>query len=280
VGQKEEALSRLSDRELLDLARSVSGNYVVSDAGRKNLIKIVKGSLSLEEIKQKVNEEKNPLKTKTKRGKAFIMGGVAQAFLVIYGIAAYMIFFVSVYSPMFFPYMSPAYMQSNAILGMVVAAFFLIFTVLNLSSMIALRQRLSGNRSGMISGSIGLVTSIFGLIYYLATFLGLTYETVEISPGSFQTSYTLLGNLLPFIYSALIASTMILIGVFFLLYRRQLSDSELSMATGIIYIFAGSNGVGLAPYISYYYVYVVEPALFIMAGALGLACFLARKLVE
>jgi hypothetical protein len=251
----------------------------VSDASRKNLIKIVKGSLSLEEIKQKVNEARNPLKTKTKRDKAFIMAGVAQAFLVIYGIATYVIFFVSVYAAVVYPYQL-SYIQSNAILGLVAAAFFLIFTVLNLSSMIALRQRLSGNRSGMISGSIGLVSSIFGLIYYIATFLGLTYQTVEISPGNFQAIITLLGNLLPVIYTALITSTMILIGVFFLLNRRRLSDSELSMATGIIYIFAGSSGVSLPSYFSYYYATFAEPTLFIIAGALGLACFLARKLAE
>ncbi len=163
---------------------------------------------------------------------------------------------------------------------MTVAALFLVFTVLNMSSMIALQQRLSGNRSGIISGSIGLVASIFGLIYYLATFFGLTYETVEVSPGYFQPRYTALGDLLPVVYAALIASAMILIGVFFLLCRKQLSDSELSLVTGIVYIFAGSNGVSLASYLSYFYVYTVEPALFIMAGALGLACFLARKLVE
>ncbi len=99
VSQKEEALSRLNDRELLDLARSVSQNYVVKDTSRKNLIKIVKESLSVEEIKQKVSERKSPLKTKTKRDRAFNIGAVGQAFLVIYGIAAYVMFFVSAYSP-------------------------------------------------------------------------------------------------------------------------------------------------------------------------------------
>jgi hypothetical protein len=279
LSKKEEALSKLNDEELLDLARSVSENSVGSDASRKNLIKMVKGSLSVEEIKQKVNEKKSSLKMKTPRDRASIMGAVGQAFLIVYGIVSYLVFFFSVYNPVYYP-LSPTYFQTNAILGMTSAVFFFVFTILNFSSMIASRQRLLGNRLGIVNGLTGVVASIFGVVYYLAMFFGLTYQIVEISPGSFQTSFTLLGNLLPVVYTLLISSTMILIGVFFLLYRKQISDSELTLVTGIIYIFAGSYGVSLSSIVSYYYVYIIEPPLFIMAGAFGLACFLARKLVQ
>jgi hypothetical protein len=66
VSQKEKALNKLNDRNLLELARSVSKNYVDSGTSRNNLVKIVKASLSIEEIKQKINQTKSPLDTSTR----------------------------------------------------------------------------------------------------------------------------------------------------------------------------------------------------------------------
>lgn len=56
VGQKEEVISRLDDKRLLDLARSIPKNQIDSGTSRTGLIKIIKSYLSMEEIKQKVSE--------------------------------------------------------------------------------------------------------------------------------------------------------------------------------------------------------------------------------
>jgi hypothetical protein len=56
AGQKEETLNRLSNYWLLELARDVSEDQVDSGTRRDDLIKIIRSSLSLEEIKQKMYE--------------------------------------------------------------------------------------------------------------------------------------------------------------------------------------------------------------------------------
>jgi hypothetical protein len=266
MSQKEGSLNKLDDGRLLELARSVSKNYVDSGTSRNSLIKIVKASLSIEEIKKKVAETMNPLEKETGRDIAFTLGAMGQVFLLIYGIANYLLFFAPLYLPPVYLY-SDTYVQRNAVLGTIGAVLFLIFAVLNMSSMIALRARLSGNRAGVISGSVGLIASILGMLYYLATILGVTY-------------YNELSIILPVMYAVLIASTMVLIGVFFLLYRRRFSDGDVSMAAGIVYIFAGSTEVSILSYPVYYSAYVVNPPLFLVAGALGLACFLARRAAD
>jgi hypothetical protein len=277
VSQKEEALNRLDDMRLLELARSVSKDHVDSGTSRNNLIKIVKASLSIEEIKQKINQIGNPPSTSTVRDKAFTIGGIAQVFFVIYAVVFYIASFVSA-SP-YYGY-SVESIRANAILGIGETVFFLVSTILNMGSMIALRERFSGNRVGMISGSTGLVTSVLGMLYYLATILGLTYEIIGPVSGYQQVSYNLLGNLLLFAYLMLVSLTVALMGVFFLLYRRRLPDGDVSLAAGIVYIFA----VLAVPYlfisIGYYPAYFTSPILLIMAGALGTVCFLARTSLE
>jgi hypothetical protein len=55
VGRKEKALNELTNYRLLELAREVSEEKVDSTTSRDDLIRIIKSSLSINEIRQKIN---------------------------------------------------------------------------------------------------------------------------------------------------------------------------------------------------------------------------------
>lgn len=286
MSQKEEALNRLGDRELLELARSTSKDKIDDGTSRSSLIEIVKASFSLKEIKQKVDQIRNPLKTSTVRDKAFTIGGVGQLFLIIYGIASYLIAVISsTLVSLYGLYGELSRIKAYAVFGIIGITFFFVFSLLNMSSMVSLRVRFSGNRLGLIIGSIALAASILPMSYHVATLLGLTYEIVTPSIGTEYVSYNVLGTFLPYASAVLMQLTFTLIGVFFLVRRKRFPDGDISLAAGIVYIFAGSLGVN--PYIgypyigySYFSVFFTVPFLVIMAGAMGAASFLARKAVE
>jgi hypothetical protein len=152
--------------------------------------------------------------------------------------------------------------SSDALLGLVAAAFFLIFMILNMVAMLTLRKMLSGNMVGIIGGLIGLVTSIVRLLNYIATISAAT------------------GTLLPYTYLILTALTFTMMGVFFLLHRQRLPDGDVAMVTGMIYLFAGLGGTIQYAYYSYPYYSFSNPFLLIVAGVLGASCFLARSLAK
>jgi uncharacterized membrane protein len=111
---------------------------------------------------------------------------------------------------------------------------------------------------GIIGGLIGLVTSVVGLLNYMATVSGAT------------------GTLLPYTYLILTALTFTMMGVFFLLHRQRLPDGDIAMVSGMIYLFASLSGTIQYAYYSYPYYSFSNPFLLVVAGVLGASCFLAR----
>jgi hypothetical protein len=289
VGQKEEYLSRLDDSELLELAKSVSKDQIHSRMSRDNLIKIVKASLSLEEIKQKVNGNGNPARIIAPRSKAFTLGGDGQLFLVMYGIVS--LIYVSLPPIIYFPPSGVSgipmtVIQEVAVFDFTEASLLMVFAVLNMISMRALRREFSGNKTGLISGSIALASSMLAMFYSVATILGLTYTVVVPPPGLEWVNYNQLGTFLQVFNAALMMLTLALIGVFFVVHCRQLPGGNISLAAGFVYMFAcflylfvSIQGLSYLLVYGYYYAYsnAFAAVPIVIAGILGAGCFLAQK---
>jgi hypothetical protein len=284
MSQKEKFLSRLDDTELLELAKSVSKDQIDSRTSRNNLIKIIKASLSLEEIKDKVNGTGNPAKIIAPRSKAFTLGGAGQFFFVMYGIV--LLIYVSLppifYSEPFNLFAIPVWIiQEVAVFDLTEASLLMVFAVLNMISMTALRGEFSGNKTGLISGSVALASSTLAMFYSVATILGLTYTLVA-QPFIGWANYNLLGTFLQVFKVALMMLTLALIGVFFVVHYRQLPGGNISLVAGFMYMFASIQSVSY--FLDYGYYYVYSNAFFpfplflsVIAGALGAGCFLAQK---
>jgi hypothetical protein len=288
LSQKEKFLSRLDDTELLELAKSVSKDQIDSRIGRSDLIKIVKAYLSLEEIKQKVNGTGNPVKISAPRGKAFTLGGAGQVFFVLYGIAA--LIFMSLPPTLYYGMLigsvavirgGALFASAEASLPMVFvvlngeASLLMVFAVLNMISMTALRKELSGNKTGLISGSIALAYSTLAMVYSIAT----TYANTVTPPGLNEPpNYYLLGTLQVFT-SVLMTLTLALIGVFFVVHYRHLPGGDISLVAGFVYAFAGILYFYFLLGYGFYFAYLFpfESPLSIVAGSLGAACYLAHK---
>jgi hypothetical protein len=285
VGQKEELLSRLDDRDLLELARSVSKEQIDSRTGRNNLIKMVKASLSIEEIKQKINGTGGPAKIIAPRSKALTLGGSGQFFFVMYGIVS--LIYASlppiIYAePFTLSGIPVTIIQEVAVFDFIESGLLMVFAVLNMISMTALRGEFSGNKMGLISGSIALASSTLAMFYSIAT----TYVNTVIPPGLNEPpNYYLLGTLQVFT-SVLMMLTLVLIGVFFVVHHRHLPGGDICLVAGFAYMFACFVSLSvsiqsLSYLLDYGYYYAGSntfvPVPSVIAGALGAGCFLAQK---
>jgi hypothetical protein len=288
MGQKEEFLRRLDDSELLELAKSVSKDQIDSRKSRNNLIKIVKASLSLEEIKQKVDGTVNPVKIIAPRSKALTLGGVGQLFFVMYGIVSLILMSlppVIISLPSNFIGIPVSIIQETAVSDFIEAGPLMVFAVLNMASMAALRRGFSGNKMGLISGSIALASSSLAMSYSIATILGLTYTIVEPPPLE-GGNYNLLSTFLQGFNVVLMMLSLALIGVFFVVHCQQFPGGDISLAAGFVYMFACFVSLSvsiqsLRYFLEYGYNYGYSntflPVPMVIAGALGAGCFLAQK---
>jgi hypothetical protein len=197
-------------------------------------------------------------------------------FFVIYGIVSWI---VTSLPPTHYPVLIAlpvVGIQEGAVLGLAEAGLLMVFAVLNMVSMTALRKEFSGNKTGLISGSIALATSTLAMFYNIATILGLTYTIVVPPPGLEQANYNLLGTVLPVFNLVLMILTLASIGVFFFVHSRQLPGGGISLVAGFMYVFASIPSLSYLVDGYYYYAYIFPPFI-IIAGALGAACFLAQK---
>ncbi len=282
MSPKDELLKDLDRIELLRLVKSVSKTPVDEKTSKRDLIKIVKSSLSIEETKQKVEEIESTLRAKHwARNEAFI-GGIGQVFLTVWGFTGALMY---IGLSFFFPSVVGATpIQTLSFWSMIVAAFFLIFAVFDIGSMLIIRRRLNRNRMGIIAASTALVTSVVGILYYMFDYIGLTYD-INYSPyGYYYTTINALGIAIPFVYNLLLAIAMILTGVFFFFHRGCFSNMELSIVAGLLYVLAGAfqlsysqSSVFSFSYAFISYVFVVSSPLFIVAGVVGTSCFFATR---
>ena len=72
MGRKDEVLRRLDDKRLLELARDASDGEVISGARRDVLIKLIKSSLSIEEINHKISGAQDHPHTKSIAGRSAV----------------------------------------------------------------------------------------------------------------------------------------------------------------------------------------------------------------
>jgi hypothetical protein len=170
---------------------------------------------------------------------------------------------------------------------MIGAAFFFLFAILNATSMILIHGRLRGNKTGIISAMIALVTSLVGIIYYIFSYMGLTYDTSKVLFGPLY-SINGLGISISFVYNILLAVTMILVGVFFF-FCRECFSSILSVLGGLLFVLAGAFQLNYNPgytlQFSYYYaifgvVFLVSSPLSFAAAVVGASCFFSTRLTD
>jgi len=72
TSEKEEALRKLSNLELLELAEEASGHDVDYETSRDGLIKVIKSSLSILEIKQRLGQEKSYPSPRSEAGRSAV----------------------------------------------------------------------------------------------------------------------------------------------------------------------------------------------------------------
>ncbi len=274
---KDDLLEGLNEAELLQLARSVSKTSVDEDTSKRVLIKLVKGSLSAEQIKQRVNQTRSPRSVKRWNMNALFLGGVAQVFLIAWGFSGILISIAYPNTSYEVFYVGVAF-QTLSILSIIGTALLLVFAVLHMGSMVAIRRRVDGDRMGVVSASAALVASIVGVLYYVLTYLGLTLDIHYNPDGSVSsTSINALGAGVPVAYNLLLTVTMILVGVFFLVCRESFSNAELWMVTGLLYVLAGAFQLGYTSPYYFMYVYLASSAMFIVVGVMGAICFFTGK---
>jgi hypothetical protein len=283
MGQKDRLLKDLSDGELHRLLQSAS-RTVDKSANKVDLIDLAKESFSVEELKQKIKEIKiTPFPGQLDR-KTLFLGGIGQAFLTAWGFASALIYIS--YSFFFPQVFGAASIQTLTIWSMIGTVFFFIFAILNLTSMVLIRGRLKGNRIGVVSATIALVTSVVGILYYIFSYIGLTYDTIH-SPYGDYVAINGLGIAVPFVYNLLLAATMILIGVFFFFRCECFSSIGLSILAGLLYVLAGAFLLNYTPpqffslsiaFVSS--VFFVSSPLSIAAGVVGASCFFSTRSTE
>jgi hypothetical protein len=283
MSQKDSELSKLSDRQLLEIARSVQGDDVRSDMSRNDLTKIVKGALSLEEIKQRSLRARGTLPQQIDSGigtNGLKVAAAAQVFLVVWSFANLLVNIADEYistTTIIAPVITSSQIAQLENLLSIVASLFLIpFALLHLGAMIKMRPVFSGNRLGISGGLVALFASLSGTVSFVIAFLGLNYETIELpSIGTYQEP-SLLGIVAPILYEVLLVAAVLLLGLFFLLNRKRFFGDDLWFATGMVYLFAAS-AIFTIYYIGLFSSVVEYSPLLLIGGVMGITCFISRK---
>ena len=275
MSQKDDVLSRLSDRQLLEMARSVQGDDVRSDMSRNDLIKMVKGSLSLDEIKQRSQKARSSVAQQTSPTieiPGMKIGAIAQVFLVIWSVALLLIDVAEGYISSSMIYQSSV--QVEALLAIPVSFILIIFAVLDTGAMVKMRSALSGNRIGVSGGLVTLFASLAGTLYDALSFSGLTTQSIQFD-GVTEQMATLAGILTLYLYEVLLGLAILLVGLFFLVNRKRFLSDDLWLATGIVFLIIASSQFGLI-YISTFSIVIQYNGALIAAGAMGAACFMSQ----
>jgi hypothetical protein len=262
VGKKDELLQGLDLEALQRIARSVSSSPIKSGTSKVELLKIVKESLSTQEIKDKLKQVQGGAKFKL-TGYDLKAGGIGQVFLAVFGALNTLAYFVLLMTGG-----TIDYYRNLAPWGLIGSILLLVFAILLRVSIAKITWKVGGSRIGTLTSLFAYIAAIIGIVYYVLTLLGIT--TIATFGSS---SLNLLGYLLVLSYTILIGMTMALLGVFFLLYREYSPSRELWMAGGIIYIIAGASEFSLTTSL-----YI--PTAPFVAGIIGAACFLAKEALK
>jgi hypothetical protein len=283
VGQKGELLGELSDRNLLELARSVSKHFVDGGTSRSDLVKIVKASLSVEEIKQGIQKVNSSMSHQAASGNSVSnlkLAAIAQIFLVVWSFANLLVNIADEYistTVVYTPSITASQnVQLENLLSIVASLFLILFALLEVSAMIKMRPALSGNRLGISGGLVALFASLAGTVSFVSVFLGLNQVTIELPSGGTYQGPSLLGIVAPILYEVLLIAAVLLIGLFFLLNRKRFFGDDLWFATGMIYLFAAS-AIFTIYYIAIFSSVVEYSPLLLIGGIMGSACFTSQR---
>jgi uncharacterized membrane protein len=257
ASKKDELLQGLDSSALLKLARSVSESPVESGTTRAELVKIIKGSLSVEEITMKLKQEEGASKVYGLTGTELRMGSVGQVFLTVYGL-------ISTFNNPAFTSLIGAYgyYQTSAIWGLIGSISFLLFAVLLTVSILKIPREIGG-RAGRVTCLLGTVAAIVGIILNL---LGLAGTAESIYQG-------LVSLILSILDSWLVGATLTLFGVFFLACQKHFSNGDLWTASGVLYIVSGGSLFGIVGLL-------VGPSASFVAAIFGAVCFRSAKPME
>ncbi|MFX0089677.1 MAG: hypothetical protein ACFE7S_07225 [Candidatus Hodarchaeota archaeon] len=149
---------------------------------------------------------------------------------------------------------------------------FLILAILLLISTVKMTRRFKGNQAGTIGAVFGIFAAILYILYHGLPLLGIGMELQEIMgywillPNPVFESLNVFGSIL-------LGLSMVLIGVFFLVYREYFSNNGIWLATGVTFIMGGvfSFTVLIAS---------IGIILLFFAGAMGATSFLITEAVE
>jgi hypothetical protein len=146
--RKDELLEGLDSGVLLKLATSASKSPIESGATRADLVKIIKGSLSAEEIVRKLKQDKGTSRLYELTGAELTVGAVGQVFLAISGVISTFGYYVALVSSSLLNFY-----QVFAPWGLVSSILVLLFAILITVSIMRIPQE--------IGGRVGRATSLF-----------------------------------------------------------------------------------------------------------------------
>lgn len=244
MGKKDELLQGLDLGVLLKLASSASESPVKSGAPRAELVKIIKGSLSVDEIIRKLNQEEGGSEPDRLTGAELTAGGVGQVFLAISGAISTIAYYVAITGSG-----TSNYYEQFALWCLASSMAVLVFAILFAVSIMKIPREL-GSRVGRATSLVGTIAAIIGIIRSLS--LGVSYVILSIS------------------YTWLLGTTMALLGAFFLVCRGHSASSDLWVASGIIYIVDGGYLLSITPLMG-------VPSASFVAAIIGAICFFTRK---
>jgi hypothetical protein len=252
-GKKDELLERLDSGILLKLATSVSQFPIEGGATRAELIKIIKDSLSVEEIVRKSKQSQGASQLDL-TGAELKAGAVGQVFVAISGAISTFGYYVVLTSPSVL-----SFYQLFAPWSLVSSVLVLLFAVL-LTVSVRKMPREIGGRVGKATCLFGMITAIMGIVIYslaIVNILDLSYTGASILMLSISISWPL-------------ATALVLLGAFFLVCRKYTGSSDLWIASGVLYIVSGGSIFGVTG------LSVATSAPFV-AAILGAVCFFTGK---
>jgi hypothetical protein len=260
AGKKEELLERIDSDTLLRLAESVSESPMKSDLTRAELLKIVKESLSIEEIRRKAKLMGGSPKSGKLTERELTAGGVGQISLAISSAISNVAYYLTLMG-------SADYRTTYGAWNLVGSAFFVVFVILLAVSVVKITRKIGGGRLGAAICVLGSITATIGVLIFGLMALGILVEY------SLYGGVSVLYMVLMISYAWLLGITVILFGAFFLVCREFAPSSELWLAGGVLYIVSG------AAEFSIYSLVYPQNTLF-TAAVIGAVCFLMKKVAK
>jgi hypothetical protein len=202
--------------------------------------------------------------------KEFVAGGAGQILLAVaQGIS---LLFMPFLLLSFFYY----YSSFSFITDIVTYSIFLAFAILLLATMPKAARRFNGNQVGTVGAIFGLIAAVMGIVYDILSVMGVTWTYFSYWNGYSYTYYSYLNNLgliMLILIEVFVGLTMVLLGSFFIVYRKYLSDGGLWLATGIIYIIAGAFDFTVV-------LTIVGTILTIVSAIMGAVCFFGSRALQ